>query len=137
MYYFRTIILFYYKVNELSLPGCEIRVFLLLFQLPVRITDYSSFSFVLVPVDMLYDDDIVLCSTRNEEVENKLEEWRSAMEDSGLEISRKKPVYLRFNGDWNLDGNSDINLQGENLESVNWISNLFPYQLCCWMSCGL
>ena len=50
MYYFRTIILFYYKVNELSLPGCEIRVFLLLFQLPVRITDYSSFSFVLVPV---------------------------------------------------------------------------------------
>ena len=28
------------------------------------------------------------------------------MEDRGLEISRKKPVYLRFNGDWNLDGNS-------------------------------
>ena len=49
MYYFRTIILFYYKVNELSLPGCQIRVFLL-FQLPVKITDYSSFSFVLVPV---------------------------------------------------------------------------------------
>ena len=61
---------------------------------------------------MLYDDDIVLCSTRREEVENKLEEWRRAMEDRGLEISRKKPVYLRFNGDWNLDGNSDINLQG-------------------------
>ena len=86
---------------------------------------------------MLYDDDIVLCSTRREEVENKLEEWRRAMEDRGLEISRKKPVYLRFNGDWNLDGNSDINLQGENLESVNCIRNLFPCQLCCWMSCGL
>ena len=57
---------------------------------------------------MLYVDDIVLCSTRREEVENKLEEWRRAMEDRGLEISRKKPVYLRFNGDWNLDGNSDI-----------------------------
>ena len=41
-------------------------------------------------------------------------------------ISRKKPVYLRFNGDWNLDGNSDINLQGENLESVNCIRNFFP-----------
>ncbi len=44
---------------------------------------------------------------------------------------------LTFNGDWNLDGNSDINLQGENLESVNCIRNLFPYQLCGWMSCGL
>ena len=40
----------------------------------------------------------------------------------GLEISRKKPVYLRFNG----DGNLDINLQGENLESVNCIRNFFP-----------
>ena len=30
---------------------------------------------------MLYDDDIVLCSTIREEVENKLEEWRRAMED--------------------------------------------------------
>ena len=98
MYYFRTTILFYYNVNELCLPGCEIRVFLLLYQLPVRITDYSSFSFVLVPVvNVIYDDDIVLCSTRREEVENKLEEWRRAMEDRGLEISRKKPVYLRFN----------------------------------------
>ena len=43
------------------------------------------------------------------------------MEDRGLEISKKKPVYLRLNGDLNLDGNSDINLQGENLESVNCI----------------
>ena len=138
MYYFRTIILFYYNVNELCLPGCELRVFLLLYQLPVRITDYSSFSFVLVPVvNVIYDDDIVLCSTRREEVENKLEEWRRAMEDRGLEISRKKPVYLRFNGDWNLDGNSDVNLLGENLECVNCIRNLFPYQLCHWMSCGL
>ena len=86
---------------------------------------------------MLYDDDIVLCSTRREEVENKLEEWRRAMEDRWLEISRKKPVYLMFNGDWNLDGNSDVNLLGENLECVNCIRNLFPYQLCHWMSCGL
>ena len=39
---------------------------------------------------------------------------------------------MRFNGDWNLDGNSDINLQGENLECVNCIRNLFPYQLCHW-----
>ena len=40
------------------------------------------------------------------------------MEDRGLKISRKKTIYVslvRFNGDGNLDGNSDINLQGENL----------------------
>ena len=32
---------------------------------------------------------------------------------------RKKTVYLRFNGDGNLDGNSDINIQAENLERLN------------------
>ena len=41
------------------------------------------------------------------------------MEDRGLKTNRRKTVYLRFNGDGNLDGNSDINLQGENLERVN------------------
>ena len=38
--------------------------------------------------------------------------------DRGLTINRKKSVYLRFNGDRNLDGNSDINLQGDNWERV-------------------
>ena len=41
------------------------------------------------------------------------------MEDRGMKINRKQTIYLRFNGDGNLDGNSDINLQGENLERVN------------------
>ena len=68
---------------------------------------------------MLYADDIVLGGTRSEVVEKKLEEWRRAMEDRGLKINRKKTVYLRFNVDGNLDGNSDINLQGQNLERVN------------------
>ena len=43
---------------------------------------------------MLYDDNIVLCSTRREEVENKLEEWRRAMEDKGLEISIMKETRM-------------------------------------------
>ena len=51
-------------------------------------------------------------------MENKLEQ-RMAIEDRGLKINRKKTVYLKFNEDGNLDGNSDINLQGENLERVN------------------
>ena len=42
-----------------------------------------------------------------------------ATEDRGLKIKRKKTAYLMFSGDGNLDGNSDINLKGENLERVN------------------
>ena len=49
---------------------------------------------------------------RRKGVKDKLEEWRRAMEGRRLQISRHKAVYLRFNGDGNLDGNSDINLGG-------------------------
>ena len=71
------------------------------------------------PLCMLYADDIVLCGTKRETHEKKLEEWRRAVEVRGLKINRRKSIYLRFSGDGNLDGNSDINLQGEHLKREN------------------
>ena len=66
----------------------------------------------LSPWCKLYVDGIALCGTRRVEVEKKLEEWRGAKEDIGLKINKMKIIYLRFNGDGNLGGNSNINLQG-------------------------
>ena len=56
--------------------------------------------------------------TRTEVVDNKLEERIRNVEDRGLKINIQKTVYLRFNGDGNLDGNSHINLQGHNLKRI-------------------
>ena len=41
------------------------------------------------------------------------------MEGRWLKINRKKTVYLRFIVDGNLEGNSDIHIQGENLDRMN------------------
>ena len=41
------------------------------------------------------------------------------MEGRWLKINRKKTVYLRFIVDGKLYGNSDINIQGDNLERMN------------------
>ena len=67
------------------------------------------------PWCMLFADDIALCSTSSEEVERKLEDWRRAIEDRGLKISRKKTEYMRVNE----DQDSEISLQGERLNRVD------------------
>ena len=41
------------------------------------------------------------------------------MDDRGQKINRKKTINLMSNGDGYLDGNSDINREGDNFERVN------------------
>ncbi len=48
------------------------------------------------------------------------------MEDRGLKINRRKTVYMRFNGDGNLDGNSEVKLVGQDLERVNTYTYIGP-----------
>ncbi|XP_068250220.1 uncharacterized protein [Palaemon carinicauda] len=66
------------------------------------------------PWCMLFADDVILCSTRREVVEEKLEEWRREMVNRGLNISRKKTEYLSLkNGE-----NGEVSLLGERLKRV-------------------
>ena len=48
-----------------------------------------------VPWCMIFADDIVLVAETREEVSNKLDEWREALEGKGLHISHTKIEYLR------------------------------------------
>ena len=67
------------------------------------------------PWCMLFADDIVLCSTRRD-----LEEWRTATEEPGLKISRRKTEYLGCNE----HQDAEIQLQGETLKRVKTFTYL-------------
>ena len=72
------------------------------------------------PWCMLFADGIVLCSTRIDHVERELEEWRIAMEERVLNISRKKTEYLGCNE----HQNADIHLQGETVKRLKTFTYL-------------
>ena len=61
---------------------------------------------------MLFADDIVLCSSRRDRVERKVEEFRRALEERGLKISRRKTEYLGCNE----HQDEEIQLQGETVQ---------------------
>ncbi|XP_068215867.1 uncharacterized protein [Palaemon carinicauda] len=66
------------------------------------------------PWCMIFANDVILCSTKQEVVEEKLEEWIREMENRGMKISRNKTGYLRLkNGE-----KGEASLQGERLKRV-------------------
>ena len=46
------------------------------------------------PWNMMFADNVVLCTETKEEVEEQLESWRRALEDRGLKVNRQKTEYL-------------------------------------------
>ena len=54
------------------------------------------------PWTMLFADDILICEETREEVKQRLESWRYALEKREMKVSRSKTEYLCING-----GNDD------------------------------
>ncbi|XP_051793650.1 uncharacterized protein LOC127530564 [Acanthochromis polyacanthus] len=64
---------------------------------------------------MMFGDDIVICSESREQVEEKLEAWRFALERRGMKVSRSKTEYLCVN---ERDPSGRVRLQGEEIKKV-------------------
>ena len=47
---------------------------------------------------MTFVDDVVLCARIKEELEEKLEQWREALEKIEMRVSRSKKEYMCLNG---------------------------------------
>ena len=62
-------------------------------------------------------DDIVICSESKEQVEEKLESWRCALEKRGMKVNRKKTEYMCVNERQN-NGSGTVNMQGEEVAKV-------------------
>ena len=69
------------------------------------------------PWTMMFADDVVICAERQEEVEERLERWRRALEDRGMRISRKKTEYLCVGGREDEE-EGELKMQGEKVPRV-------------------
>ncbi|KAK3521097.1 hypothetical protein QTP86_016197 [Hemibagrus guttatus] len=64
---------------------------------------------------MMFADDIVICSESREQVEENLERWRFALERRGMKVSRSKTEYMCVN---EREGSGTVRLQGEEVKKV-------------------
>ena len=69
------------------------------------------------PWSMMYADDVVLCAETKEELEQKLEAWRKALEDRGMKISKTKTEYLQLCT--HINDGEDMVLDGEIIKKVD------------------
>jgi hypothetical protein len=67
------------------------------------------------PWTMMFADDIVISSESREQVEEKLEMWRFALERRGMKVSRSKTEYMCVN---ERDPSEKVKLQGEEIKKV-------------------
>ena len=57
------------------------------------------------PWNMIFADDVMLCTEAKEEVDELLESWGRALEGRGLRVSRQKTEYLCAGGGAVVTGN--------------------------------
>ena len=69
------------------------------------------------PWTMMFADDIVICSESKEQVEEKLERWRYALERIGMKVNRRKTEYMCVNERQN-NSSGTVKMQGEEVAKV-------------------
>ncbi|KAK3570549.1 hypothetical protein QTP86_022085 [Hemibagrus guttatus] len=65
--------------------------------------------------ELMFADDIVICSESRDQVEENLERWRFALERRGMTVSRSKTEYMCVN---EKEGSGTVRLQGEDVKKV-------------------
>ena len=70
------------------------------------------------PRTIMFADDIVICSESKEQVEEKLESWRYALERRGMKVNRRKTEYMCVNERQDT-GSGTVKMQGEEVTKVD------------------
>ena len=70
------------------------------------------------PWTMMFADDIVICSECKEQVDEKLESWRYALERRGMKVNRRKTEYMCVNERQDTVSGT-VKMQGEEVAKVN------------------